>query len=398
MHSSTSTFKPRARWQIACFLLLTGSLLVTFAVWNQQNWSLRQKQRFDAGAFPGKLAILFENGNISPSISMALYRMGISVRPNYVVVGKGGWMFLGDNFEGAVSRATVGLKSVDDMTLARWTGQLRERQDWLTEQGVRSLFAIVPNKHSVYPEHAPDWLSFDDHGDNERLVAAAESAGVHIVDTTPGIRQQKCCIDWLYNHTDTHWTFPGAFTGYSEVMAGLNRIGMAVEALTPAELEFSPENYPAGGLAKLLGFAGALQKPFDPGYTVDIARPADAMCLTNIDRDFIPSGDCVVGPDRPVVGNYWTARQVDNPAALNDLSVLVVEDSFGYAPSRFYNHSFSTVWHAHLGFILNGERLRKFVEKFKPDLVIYMAVERNVMRPLTYEFDGASGIVEAPKE
>ena len=70
------------------FLLVSVGLLGVFAVWNQQNWTLRQEQRFDSGQYPGKLAILFENGNISPRVSLALYRRGIIVSPNYVLVGQ----------------------------------------------------------------------------------------------------------------------------------------------------------------------------------------------------------------------------------------------------------------------------------------------------------------------
>ena len=388
----------KAGRQIALFLLVSVGLLGVFAVWNQQNWTLRQEQRFDSGQYPGKLAILFENGNISPRVSLALYRRGISVRPNYVLVGQDGWMYLGDNFQDAATRAANGLEVLDDTLLARVSGQLRERQDWLAQQGVASLFAIVPNKHSIYPEYAPAWMPFSDHGDNGRLVAAAQSVGVNIVDTTPAIRAEKQGRQWLYNYTDTHWTYPAAFVGYSTILAALQNQGVPIEILPKDSVRFEATTYPAGGLAKLLGFARLLNHSFDRGYSVNIERPTESMCVTNIDRQFNESSECVAGPDRGIVGNYWTARQLSNPDALNDLSVLIVEDSFGFAPSRFYNNSFTTVWHAHLGFILNGERLKHFVQKFRPDIVVYMVVERNLLRPLAYEFDGASGIVEAPRE
>ena len=149
--------------QITLFFLISLGLLFLFALWNQQSWTLRQKQRFDNGQYPGKLGILFENGNVSPRVSLALYRRGISARPKYVVVGNDGWMYLGDKFEGAASRATTGLTELNESLLDRWSGQLLERQQWLAQEGVASLFAIVPNKHSIYPENAPAWLPFSDH-------------------------------------------------------------------------------------------------------------------------------------------------------------------------------------------------------------------------------------------
>ena len=388
----------KARTQIFLFFVTSLGLLLIFALWNQQNWSLRQKQRFDSGEYPAKLALFFENGNISPMISLALYRMGISVRPKYVVVGNDGWMYLGDKFEDATSRAISGLTQLDDKLLARWSKQLLERQRWLEKEGVASLFAIVPNKHSIYPENSPGWMPFSEHDDNQRLVAAAKAIGVQVIDTQAVIRAQKCCRKWLYNKSDTHWTYPAAFLGYSAIMGELNSVGIPAQSLAQSDVVFEPIRYPAGGLAKLLGFSAPLGSSFDPGYSLNISRDAQSMCVTNIDRDFNETDECVPAADRGVVGNYWTARQLSNPGALTAMSVLIVEDSFGFAPSRFYNHTFTKVWHAHLGFVLNGDRLRQFVRKFRPDIVIYMVVERNMLRPLSYEFDDASGIVEATKE
>ena len=66
-------------------------------------------------------------------------------------------MFLGDKFNEAVSRAShIHASTSEDMSL-RWAQQLRERQDWLQARGIPSLFAVIPNKHSIYPENAPPW-------------------------------------------------------------------------------------------------------------------------------------------------------------------------------------------------------------------------------------------------
>lgn len=391
----TSIFRDTVSRQLLLFLALSLGLLAAFAAWNQGNWTPRQSKRFAAASLEEKIALLFENGNISPEISRLFYRIGISVRPRYVVVGKEGWMYLGDKYEEVASRAARGIPELDRPLLARWSGQLRQRQDWLESRGVRSLFAIAPNKHAIYPEYGPSWLPFADHGTANRLVAAASEAGVNIVDTSPAIREQKCCLQWLYNRTDTHWTYPAAFIGYRAVMESLQG-DLAV--LSEDDVVFSPKDYPGGGLSNLLGFSTLYDAPFDPGYDVAITRPAGGFCIVNIQRDFSTRGRCEPRADTGVLAGAMIARQVENPRALNDLSVLMVEDSFGYAASRFFNHSFKRVWHAHVGFILNGERLRQFVARFQPDIVVFLLVERNLLRPLYYEFDGASGLAEAPIE
>lgn len=381
--------------QIGLFLVISLGLLSLYASWNTQHWTKRQEFRFANGNLADRVQLLFENGNISPAISHQLYRRGISTRPNYVVVGQDGWMYLGDRYEQVASRAARGVPELDEPFLHRWSTQLRQRQDWLESKGIRSLFAIAPNKHAIYPEHGPAWMPFADHGVPARLTAAARAAGVNIVDTGPAIRALKSEREWLYNRTDTHWTYPAAFSGYRSIMDGL---GEDIVALSEGQVEFTPERQVAAGLARLLGFDGLYDDPFDPGYAAAVRRPVDGFCITRVTREFETTGPCKTAVDAGVLTSYLHAVELRNEHALNPLSVLLVEDSFGYAPSRFFQHSFRTVWHAHLGYILEGERLKQFVERFQPDVVIYMVVERNLLRPLAYEFDGASGQVEAPLE
>lgn len=388
----------RPKHQIALFLLLALGMLAAFAFWNQQQWTAQQKKRFSAAGYAQKLSILFENGHISPRASLAFYRRGISVQPRYAVVGKHGWLYLGDKFESVASRAATGTPELDAALLTRWTDQVKQRQDWLQAQRVRSLFVIAPNKHSVYPENSPDWLPFTYQDTGERLTAAAERAGVRIVNTTPAIRAEKCCRELLYNRTDSHWTAPAAFTGYTELMRALAAQDGKITALSASQVAFKANRAPASGLARMLRFDHLLPGDFDRAYALELAPPAGSLCVEKVDRDFEVGDKCVSRRDDVVLPTFWEARKVTNPDALNDLSVLVVQDSFGMAVSRYFTHSFTTVWHAHLGYILNGRRLRAFVRRFQPDIVVYLVVERNLLRPQAYEFDDASGVVAAPME
>jgi hypothetical protein len=387
--------KYREQCQILLFLLCVAALLGAVATWNQANWTPRQKERTTREDVAGRLDLLFENGNISPRVSMWLYEHGISTRPRYSLVGRDGWMFLGDRFNEAVSRASHIQASTSEDMAQRWAQQLRERQDWLAARGIPSLFAVIPNKHSIYPEQAPPWLPFMSEGITDQLIEAGRALGVNVIDTRQNIRQQKCCRQWLYNRSDTHWTAPGAYLGYQDILTGLQQLNPILRQLPQDQVTFRDKLFPSGGLARLLGFSPLLPDDFDPGYDLTIDRTLQGACIRLIERDFEERAGCKPVEDRPIVGNYQLAVKLENPGALNAQSLLVIEDSFGQAISRYYNHSFATVWHAHLGWILNGQRLRSFIERYPPDLVVYAVVERNILHPIAYEFDDLSDVTEA---
>lgn len=381
--------------QLALFLAISLGLLASFGAWNAEQWTDRQNARYDGANPLGKLRVIFENGNISPAIAERFYRWGISLRPLYVVVGQDGWMYLGDQFEQVASRAVRGIPELDEPMLDRWTDQLRQRQDWLTSRGIRSLFAIAPNKHSIYPEHSPEWMPFAEQQTVSTLTSAAEGAGVRIVATAPAIQRLKSDRDWLYNRNDTHWMAPAAFAGYQEIIRALDS---ELALLSESDVSYELRPQPDGGLSRVLGFAELYDASEDPYFHTLIRGPADRFCKSFVDLKLQPSGPCRPMGDVRVLSRFRKVVQVDNPDALNDLSVLLVQDSFGVAPSRFFNHSFSRVWHAHQGYMSDVNRFREFVEKFQPDAVIVMAVERNLLRPMVYEFDGASGDTEVRVE
>ena len=64
-----------------------------------------------------------------------------------------------------------------------------------------------------------------------------------------------------------------------------------------------------------------------------------------------------------------------NKNSENNLKLLFLCDSFGTAPSQLYNATFKEIYKFHWSHI-NGQKLVTFVEKNKPDIVIYQIVER----------------------
>jgi alginate O-acetyltransferase complex protein AlgJ len=392
VYFSTSIFNMTNRRLLALFFTLVSVGLVVVAAWNWSHWNWRESRRFAVGDLSAKVNLVFKSQGLSPRVSNWLYQHGISTRPKYVVVGQDGWMYLGDNFELVASKAAGHYTWPEQLAIDRWKSQLLERQQWLASQGVASLFAIAPNKHTIYPENAPTWLPFRSPALTPHLVKQAKAKDISIIDTGPAIAAQRCCMDWLYTKTDSHWTLPGAYFAYLEIMREIAVQIPGVVALSDSSVSFEKSFLPGGGLDRMLGIDGFYRGEVDPGYSLEISPAANKLCFRKASRDFRGTKKCEAVGDISMPAGITTVNRLSNPDALNDLSVLIVEDSFGLGPSRYFNHSFSTVWHAHLGYILNGDRLKTFVQKFKPDVVLYLVIERNILRPLVYEFDGQSNI------
>ena len=75
----------------------------------------------------------------------------------WITVGKQGWLYMGEE-ETLADRHCVAPNTQDR---AGWVALLESRQRALDDLGIPYLFALVPNKHTVYPEYLPDRARID---------------------------------------------------------------------------------------------------------------------------------------------------------------------------------------------------------------------------------------------
>ncbi|MFM7298934.1 MAG: alginate O-acetyltransferase AlgX-related protein [Planctomycetota bacterium] len=128
-----------------------------------------------------------------------------------IVVGPDTWMFT------TRDRAVDVWRGADPFTaeeLELWTRVLEDRREWCSQRGVQYLFAIAPNKESIYPEYFPP--RFDKFGASrrEQLVAhVAQRSQVPLLDLTQAVRAAKLQVpqgEQLYYPLGTHWNDRGA--------------------------------------------------------------------------------------------------------------------------------------------------------------------------------------------
>lgn len=133
-----------------------------------------------------------------------------------VIIGKDGFLF----FEETVDSYT-GRETLTDEGIAAAARSLADMQAYAEEHGARFVFAIAPNKATIYPDKMPErYVKSDGATDCDRLYEELERIGVNSVDLREPLAAQAD-IKLLYHKRDTHWNGRGAAIAFREIAASL---------------------------------------------------------------------------------------------------------------------------------------------------------------------------------
>ena len=262
--------------------------------------------------------------------------------------GKDGWIFYTrDNNIADFCKINL----FDESTLSRIEDNVRETIEWCAEHGIKVLYLIAPNKHSVYSEYYP----FDRPEGITRadqIVAAISAGGADCFFPRDLLLEKKATAPFrLYFKTDTHWNRLGAYYAY-EVLCG------KIETLFP-ETQFPAIKYRidiedtlfSGGTIPLLNKSGMEESG------VVLVTP-DGTKFTDF-YEYIKNEE--------VDGVHTRNKNVDLPRA------LVFRDSFFIALEPFVSPLFSEVEYVWKDFT---EADKERILEYKPDIVIFEHVER----------------------
>ena len=180
---------------------------------------------------------------------------GTSVNDN-VLVGPDGWLFYG----GAVSDIT-GADQMTDREIWCAARSLALMQEYAQSQGSDFLFLAVCGKYTLYPSHAPGYVTVAEGSNRERLHAALEEQGVDYVNMYDVFSQVD---EELYWQWDSHWNSRGAALAADALMAA------AGESTDYFAGPFTAVEEHRGDLYEMLypkGTALETDYHWDPGFT-----------------------------------------------------------------------------------------------------------------------------------
>lgn len=304
-------------------------------------------QRFDAyfnDHFGFRTLLLRLNSNFS---AVMLGRLP----SDKVIVGKDKWLFLaGDQaIDQYRNRRPFSSVQLDDAREA-----LSRRVRRVAELKAPYLFVVVPDKHTIYPEMMPSYLTrYERPSQLDQILAVAKAAHVPMLDLRPALRLGK--PDGLvYLKDDTHWTDWGAYLGYRAILSSL-----PLPDLPILPLDYQQFSVPTQFAGELAGMANL---PWvESTLTVD---PSVSRCpFKLIGLQHQP--DRIFSIGRSTCGNA-------------KFKVVYIGDSFTYRVMRYLAQSFGEVVFVVRSGFTPLRQIEPYLENEAPDLVIEELVERHL--------------------
>jgi hypothetical protein len=279
-----------------------------------------------------------------------------------VLIGREGWLFLasGRMFEHWTRQIRW-----SEQEMSAWARFLEQRRDWLRERGIKYIFVVPADKHTVYPEFLPEWMQKGSQPSKIEQLSAFMKAHstVAVLDLAPALIEARK-LHPSYLKTDTHWNLFGAFAGARALVAALR---LQCPGLEPLPLDvYDWKTVPREGqdLARLMG------------------RPEDypeTQALEPIAVKLLPM-----------------LKELRNPARLpqlgaSDLYPCFTSNALATGKAIVFGDSFAKAWHPFLGqhfkevlYVRYGDWDPAFIAREKPDVIIDEMVERgfNLRDPL----------------
>lgn len=321
------------------------------------------------GAKWWKRKVLYKMDFALPTLSKIVYPLGISIDPGRVIIGKEGWLYLGDAYADSITTKRNGFTTNDINTIDRVAKSAASWNRWLRSNGVQAFHIILgPDKDTIYPEYLPQWSSHAPQSLTGVLLNRVQ-AGIYIYPATRFNQEKRSYTGSLYYKTDTHWNNLGAWLAFNEFSKQLATTQPGLIWPRPPEERFSSIAQSHGGdLAGFLRIQGSLSD-----HEVVLDLPEYAIPIEHYDFE---SGNLVFAGHNAPVAAPMTPVLVKSKQALNTRKVLWLSDSFGTAMAPFMAATFSDVLQMHY-LALKPGALEELVERYRPDYVFITAVERD---------------------
>lgn len=271
-----------------------------------------------------------------------------------MVVGREGWLFLGK--ASRVDRYRCVELPRDHE--AAWRSLAARRRTLAEARDVPLLWAMAPNKHTVYADRLPAEVPRRPGCDLGALPAVFAEAGVPFLDLRPALLAARQAHR-VFHRTDTHWNELGAFFGARAILVELRRHfpGLPVPSLDDYEVRVQ-EGVRGGDIADTIRVYGEVY--LEDRITlvprrVPRARPARGSAALDPSRN-----------SRPENRLATTTGRAELPSA------VMFHDSFAYALMPVLSESFERIVYVRN----DGAFDAAIVDAEAPDVVIVLMAEK----------------------
>lgn len=300
-----------------------------------------------------------------------LYKMGVSINPKEVIVGKEGWLYASQISKQTIVTDKQKFKNSYNSDALNINLALEEWRLYLAKKGVKQMnILIIPDKRSIYPEFLPPWAVVNSREPIDSLTVRTDSKIWD--DAYRSLMEAKVKTRHpLFYKTDTRLTAGGSivtFQSFSRFVAK-----SAPEIQWPSESSYQAlqqESAYQGELSK------KIKSPFSAVETKDNIEFIDLSLTKNIqsfDVDLVQK----IGVNDP---NALDAiALMTTKEALNHKKLLWIQDSSSIELSSLMAKTFSQIlvvsWSKNL---LSSEKFSLLIDNWKPDYLFFTIDENHV--------------------
>lgn len=322
-----------------------------------------------------------------PRFSQLAFKLGISIAPTQVLIGKDDWLFIGDRYGKSLTNLRNGIAD-SDKTISKKIGLAKNSWvHWLESKRVEQYqVMLIADKQTVYKEFLPHWIQASQNSFSDNLLS--EVGETTYLDTRAALGNSKSKYKYpLYYKTDSHWNLLGGWVAYGELSKRFTKLAHNLTWLTDKNIDDGigiPRG--AGDLSHFLWLTDVLG---EHEISVKLKQPFP----TEVFKYDINTGMRTAYLD--LLRYHYTTPPVaiHSKNALNNKKILFLVDSFGEYLSQYITATFRDTLQIHYG-SLNAASLALAVETFKPDYVVVAVVERDARTGFFTEYAPTSVIHE----
>ncbi|RAS52425.1 acetyltransferase AlgX (SGNH hydrolase-like protein) [Vibrio diazotrophicus] len=319
---------------------------------------------FGTGVFnKGNLKELYSLDYVIGEFNYYINSIGLNIDNNIAIVGKDGFLFLGNNYDRVTDLHRGFLSKTEEIN--KTVPELVKKQIFFDSLSIPNIFVIAPDKYTIYKDKLPPWLTVKDKRPVAIFMEEAKSRGLHALQLEDYFQINTLLS---FYKTDTHWNSYGSYIGYLAAIDYLNK-SYDLNLKKIEGLSFSFSSRSGGDLANFMKYASR---------EIDLEAISD-LNLSNIkkchyDLNGYQLNDCKIEKNS-ISHTNTESFYTKNENALNDYKLLYLKDSFGTENSIFYQETFKETIQFHYNNLVSNELLQLVLEE-QPDFIIFQVVER----------------------
>ena len=130
-----------------------------------------------------------------------------------VIVGEEDWLYFAETADDY-----LGLNRLSDRDIERIAMVTDLMEEYVAGKGGRFVFAVAPNKNTIYPEYMPDYYRQTAEATNLDRVTSLMSGRPYFADLRGALLKAKAEGETLYHARDSHWNNLGAVCGMNAIL------------------------------------------------------------------------------------------------------------------------------------------------------------------------------------